>query len=209
MPAAAAGGGKGNSTHRPWLGGVCPAARGRCRCRRRVPRVAAPPRRGGCRERRGARWEQVTMAARVLSACVRRLLPRQPPPAPRPAALGTLCPRRPRAPPGPAPAPAPPLAQVRPGTGGGRRAAQALPAAGRSLAGAAGSLAAVPPLLRVAAPDLGGHQGPRPLRPQAVRQDRPGEGEWGRGGPRAVGLAGEGEELPAPLEAAGGPEAPV
>ncbi|XP_037238680.1 acyl carrier protein, mitochondrial [Falco biarmicus] len=30
------------------------------------------------------------MAARVLSACVRRLLPR-PPPAPRPAALGTLC----------------------------------------------------------------------------------------------------------------------
>uniref|UniRef100_A0A8B9NAZ4 Acyl carrier protein n=1 Tax=Accipiter nisus TaxID=211598 RepID=A0A8B9NAZ4_9AVES len=44
----------------------------------------------------------------------------------RPAALGTLCPRRPRAPPGPAPAPplAQPLAQVRPGTGGGRRAAQ-------------------------------------------------------------------------------------
>ncbi|XP_074742727.1 acyl carrier protein, mitochondrial isoform X2 [Strix uralensis] len=72
--------------------------------------VAAPPRRarGGCRARRGARWEQVTMAARVLSACVRRLLPRPPPLAPRPAALATLCPRRPRAPPGAAP----PLAQV-------------------------------------------------------------------------------------------------
>ncbi|XP_069666689.1 acyl carrier protein, mitochondrial isoform X2 [Haliaeetus albicilla] len=52
------------------------------------------------------------MAARVLSACVRRLLPRPPPPAPRPAALGTLCPRRPRAPPGPAPPLAQPLAQV-------------------------------------------------------------------------------------------------
>ncbi|XP_075021719.1 acyl carrier protein, mitochondrial isoform X1 [Calonectris borealis] len=49
------------------------------------------------------------MAARVLSACVRRLLPRPPPAAPRPAALGTLCPRRPRAQPGAAP---PPLAQV-------------------------------------------------------------------------------------------------
>ncbi|XP_074697544.1 acyl carrier protein, mitochondrial isoform X2 [Strix aluco] len=48
------------------------------------------------------------MAARVLSACVRRLLPRPPPLAPRPAALATLCPRRPRAPPGAAP----PLAQV-------------------------------------------------------------------------------------------------
>ncbi|KAM6407773.1 acyl carrier protein, mitochondrial [Rhynochetos jubatus] len=48
------------------------------------------------------------MAARVLSASVRRLLPRPPPPAPRPAALGTL--RRPRAPPPGAPPLA--LAQV-------------------------------------------------------------------------------------------------
>ncbi|KAM7091535.1 LOW QUALITY PROTEIN: acyl carrier protein, mitochondrial [Ciconia maguari] len=50
------------------------------------------------------------MAARVLSACVRRLLPRPPPAAPRPAALGTLCSRRPRAPPGAVPPQ--PLAQV-------------------------------------------------------------------------------------------------
>ncbi|KAM6244755.1 acyl carrier protein, mitochondrial [Spheniscus humboldti] len=64
------------------------------------------------------------MAARVLSACVRRLLPRPPPPAPRPAALGTLCPRRPRAPPGAAPPPA----QVRAVAGG-----PALPAAARLL----------------------------------------------------------------------------
>ncbi|KAM6352067.1 acyl carrier protein, mitochondrial [Alca torda] len=49
------------------------------------------------------------MAARVLSACVRRLLSRPPPAAPRPAALGTLCPRRP---PAPAPAPASPLPQL-------------------------------------------------------------------------------------------------
>ncbi|KAM6249934.1 acyl carrier protein, mitochondrial [Porphyrio hochstetteri] len=48
------------------------------------------------------------MAARVLSACVRRLLPRPPAAAPRPAALGTLCPRCPRA---PLPA-APPLLQL-------------------------------------------------------------------------------------------------
>ncbi|XP_013223504.2 acyl carrier protein, mitochondrial [Columba livia] len=48
------------------------------------------------------------MAARVLSACVRRLLPRPPPAAPRPAALSSLCPRHPRA-------PAPPQPQVRPG----------------------------------------------------------------------------------------------
>ncbi|XP_074775949.1 acyl carrier protein, mitochondrial [Athene noctua] len=48
------------------------------------------------------------MAARVLSASVRRLLPRPPPLAPRPAALATLCPRRPRAP-----------APVRPGAGAG------------------------------------------------------------------------------------------
>ncbi|KAM6379289.1 acyl carrier protein, mitochondrial [Pluvialis apricaria] len=51
------------------------------------------------------------MAARVLSACVRRLLLSRPPPAaPRPAALGTLCPRRPGVPSGAAPAQ--PLAQV-------------------------------------------------------------------------------------------------
>ncbi|XP_074014640.1 acyl carrier protein, mitochondrial [Numenius arquata] len=49
------------------------------------------------------------MAARVLSACVRRLLSRPPPAAPRPAALGTLCPRRPLA---PASALPQPLAQV-------------------------------------------------------------------------------------------------
>ncbi|KAM9261354.1 acyl carrier protein, mitochondrial isoform 2-T3 [Cariama cristata] len=52
------------------------------------------------------------MAARVLSACVRRLLPRPPPPAPRPAALGTLCRRRPQAPPGAAPPLPHPLPQV-------------------------------------------------------------------------------------------------
>ncbi|XP_068279519.1 acyl carrier protein, mitochondrial [Nyctibius grandis] len=47
------------------------------------------------------------MAARVLSVCARRLLPRPPPAAPRPAALGTLCPRRPLV-----PDTAPPLAQL-------------------------------------------------------------------------------------------------
>ncbi|XP_075623775.1 acyl carrier protein, mitochondrial [Balearica regulorum gibbericeps] len=52
------------------------------------------------------------MAARVLSACVRRLLPRPPPAAPRPAALGTLCPRCPRASPGAAPPLPQLLAQV-------------------------------------------------------------------------------------------------
>ncbi|XP_042654587.1 acyl carrier protein, mitochondrial-like [Tyto alba] len=52
------------------------------------------------------------MAARVLSACVRRPLSR-PPPAPRPAALGTLRPRH------------PPLALPGPGAGG--RAARRCP----------------------------------------------------------------------------------
>ncbi|XP_065706794.2 acyl carrier protein, mitochondrial [Patagioenas fasciata] len=47
------------------------------------------------------------MAARVLSACVRRLLPPPPPAAPRPAALSSLCPRHPWA-------SAPPQPQVRP-----------------------------------------------------------------------------------------------
>ncbi|XP_075292565.1 acyl carrier protein, mitochondrial [Opisthocomus hoazin] len=49
------------------------------------------------------------MAARVLSACARRLLPR-PPPAPRPAAIRTL---GPRAVPGPAPLPPLPAAAAR------------------------------------------------------------------------------------------------
>uniref|UniRef100_A0A674K1J0 Acyl carrier protein n=1 Tax=Terrapene triunguis TaxID=2587831 RepID=A0A674K1J0_9SAUR len=59
------------------------------------------------------------MAARVLSACVRRLLPRLTPPAarsagPGPAALSALCSRRP-------PARAAPGPQVRLGAGGGSR----------------------------------------------------------------------------------------
>ncbi|XP_067162557.1 acyl carrier protein, mitochondrial [Apteryx mantelli] len=47
------------------------------------------------------------MAARVLSACARRLLPRRPPAAapPLPAALGTFRPGRAPAPPRPAPLP--------------------------------------------------------------------------------------------------------
>ncbi|XP_064009403.1 acyl carrier protein, mitochondrial [Pogoniulus pusillus] len=48
------------------------------------------------------------MAARVLSACVRRLLPRPPPAAPRAAALASLCGRRPRA----SPCALPPLSQL-------------------------------------------------------------------------------------------------
>lgn len=71
-----------------------------------------------------------------------------------------------------------------------RRARHALsrPSAGpaarlppRGAAGAPGGPCAVPPLLGAAAAHAGRHQGARPLRPQAVRQDRPREGERGPG----------------------------
>lgn len=74
-----------------------PAARGRrfppARRHSRAEHARFRARRGGC-------WDQVTMAGRVLSACVRRLLPRAGAailPVPH-AALGTLRPGRPRAP---------------------------------------------------------------------------------------------------------------
>ena len=77
---------------------------GGCAASRRQGALLPARRRSGAehtrfRARRGGCWDQVTMAARVLSACVRRLLPRSSAaavPVPR-AALGTLCPGRPRA----------------------------------------------------------------------------------------------------------------